>query len=103
VLVTVLNVDPGGKAPSRAWSNESEPGSLTDASTWPVEARTATRAAFLDTAARAASAALCTAGSMLVSRGLPGLGAMVATLATVVPLAATTVMVAPGAPASWLW
>ena len=54
--VTTLNVEPGGKPPSMAWSNPPE---LTDtaASTAPVEAFTATSAALFFSPASAASAA----------------------------------------------
>src|SRR6202046_3203338 len=46
VDVITLNVEPGGNSPSRAWSNWSASGTLTAARTWPVVARTATRAAY---------------------------------------------------------
>ena len=74
VDVITLNVEPGGKPPSMAWSNPPE---LTDtaASTAPVEALTATSAALFFSPASAASAARCTDGSIVVVTGLPGCGA----------------------------
>ena len=73
VDVITLNVEPGGKPPSMAWSNPPE---LTDtaASTAPVEAFTATSAALFFSLASAASAARCTDGSIVVVTGLPGCG-----------------------------
>src|SRR5580704_2088582 len=99
--VTTLKVDPGGKDPARALSKPSEAGSLTDASTSPVDAWMATRAAGWVTPARADSAACCTVGSMVVRTGVPGWAVKRATVATVAPLPLCTVMAPPGVPASW--
>ena len=98
--VTTLNVEPGGKPPSMAWSNPPE---LTDtaASTAPVEALTATSAALFFSPASAVSAARCTDGSIVVLTGFPGCGASVVRVATFAPLPDTTETVAPGVPASW--
>src|SRR6266700_4734575 len=99
VDVITLNVEPGGKPPSMAWSN---PPALTDtaASTAPVEAFTATSAALFFCPASAVSAARCTDGSIVVLTGVPGRGASVASVATRAPRADTTDTVAPGVPAS---
>ena len=85
VEVITLNVEPGGKPPSMAWS---KPPELTEtaARTSPVEAFTATSAALFCSPARAASAACCVAGSIVVVTGVPGCAGSVATVATRVPL-----------------
>ena len=100
VEVITLNVEPGGKPPSMAWS---KPPELTEtaAKTAPEAAFTATSAALLRSPASAASAACCVAESIVVVTGVPGRGGSVATVATRVPLSVTTVTVAPGWPASW--
>ena len=101
VDVITLNDEPGGKAPPSAWSNSLESGTLTAARIAPVEALTATRAAFLRTPDSAASAACCTAGAdgRLHRRAGPraepregGHGQAFSALSTVI--------VAPGRPAS---
>ena len=99
VDVITLNVEPGGKAPSMAWSKPE----LTDtaASTAPVETFTATSAALFFSPASAASAARWAEGRIVVMTEVPGCGGSVATVATCVPLADTTDTVAPGVPASW--
>ena len=81
VDVITLNVEPGGKPPSMAWS---KPPELTEtaASTPPVEASTATSAAVFFSPASAASAAFCTAGSIVVVTAVPGCDGSVATVAT---------------------
>src|SRR5262245_14959067 len=99
VEVSTLNDDPGGNEPSSARSKPFDPGTLTDARTWPVPALTATSAAFLRTLASAVSASRWTTGSMLVCTGVPGLGEMAATVAMVSPTELTALMVAPGRPA----
>ena len=69
--VMTLKVEPGGKPPSMAWSKpEFTP--TPAASTAPVEAFTATSAALLSSPARAASAARCTEGSIVVLTGVRG-------------------------------
>ena len=100
VEVITLNVEPGGKPPSMAWS---KPPELTEtaARTSPEEAFTATSAALLRSPASAASAACWVPGSIVVVTGVPGRDGSVATVATFVPLLLTTVTVAPGWPASW--
>ena len=99
VEVITLNVEPGGKSPSMAWS---KPAELTEtvARTSPLVAFTATSAALFFSPASAASAACCVVGSIVVVTGVPGCGASVVTVATLVPFALTTVTVAPGWPAS---
>ncbi len=63
--VITLNVEPGGKAPSRPWSKPPAL-ALAAASTAPVCALTATSAALFFSPARAASAARCTFGPIVV-------------------------------------
>src|SRR5487761_1914131 len=86
VLVTVLNVEPGGYEPSSAWSNPSLEGVLTDARTCPVDARTATNAACLVSPASAEEAAASTDGSIDVRTGSPGMGGELVTVSTRPPL-----------------
>ena len=99
VEVSTLNVEPGGKPPSTAWSY---PPALTlaTASRSPVLASTATSAALFFSPESAASAAFCTVGSMVVLTGVPPCPARVASVATLAPLAVTTSAVAAGVPAS---
>src|SRR5260370_6814029 len=97
VEVITLNVEPGGKRPSRAWS---KPAELTEtvARTSPLVALTATSAALFFSPVSAASAACCTVGSIVVVTGGPVCAATVFPRTTLVRFPFPTLTQAPAPP-----
>ena len=99
--VSTLNEEPGGNEPSSARLNPPlDPGTLTEASTCPVLALTATRAALLVHARQGLLGGLLHRRIDARLHGVPERGLSAATVPTVAPAGLTAVIVAPGRPAS---